>query len=95
VYTNTNIHPKLVEYTTAFRQRHGEEKDPATEPLDTDLVVRLGGGKQHGQYWMPNSAIDPSSAPTLREIRRGGSSSSSNIPIAPRQPSSAQIYSQF
>jgi hypothetical protein len=94
-YTNTNVHPKLAEYTTAFRRRHGEEKDPATEPLDTNLVVRLGGGKQHGQYWMANSAIDPSSAPTLREIRRGRSSSSSNIPIASRQPSSAQMYSQF
>jgi hypothetical protein len=88
-YTNTNVHPKLAEYTTVFRRRHGEEKDPATEPLDTDLMVRLGGGKQHDQYWMANSAIDPSSAPTLREIQRGGSSSFSDIPIAPRQPSSA------
>jgi hypothetical protein len=83
-YTNVNVHPKLAEYTTAFRRCHGEEKDPATEPLDTDLVMRLGGGKQHDQYWMANSAIDPSSAPMLREIRRGGSSSSSDIPIAPR-----------
>jgi hypothetical protein len=82
-YTNANVHPKLTEYTTAFHRRHGE-KDPATEPLDTDLMVRLGGGKQHGLYWMANSAIDPSSAPTLREIRRGGSSSSSDIPIARR-----------
>jgi hypothetical protein len=83
-YTNANVHRKLAEYTTAFRRRHGEEKDPTTEPLDTDLVMRLGGGKQHDQYWMTNIAIDPSSAPTLREIRRGGSSSSSDIPMAPR-----------
>jgi hypothetical protein len=46
-YTNTNVHPKLAEYTTAFHRRHGE-KDPTTEPLDMDLVMRLGGGKQHG-----------------------------------------------
>jgi hypothetical protein len=52
-----------------------------------DLMMRLGGGKQHGQYWMDNNAIDPSSATTLREIRRGRSSS--DIPIAPRQPSNA------
>jgi hypothetical protein len=82
-YTNANVHPKLVEYTTAFCRCHREEKDHATEPLDMDLVVRLGGGKQHGQYWMANSAIDPSSAPMLREIQRGGSSSSFDIPIAP------------
>jgi hypothetical protein len=85
-YTNANVHPKLAEYTTSFRRCHGEE-DPTTEPLDTDLMMRLGGGKQHDQYWMAKSAIDPSSAPTLREIRQGGSSSSSDIPIAPRQPS--------
>jgi hypothetical protein len=47
-YTNTNVHPNLAEYTTVFRWRHGEEKDPATEPLDTDLVMSLGEGKQHG-----------------------------------------------
>ena len=49
-YTNANVHPKLSKHTTAFRQRHGEEMDPATEPLDTNLVMRFGGGKQHGQY---------------------------------------------
>jgi hypothetical protein len=92
-YTNTNVHPKLAEYTTAFRRRSGEEKDHATEPLYMDLMMRLGGGKQHGQYWMANSTIDPSSAPKMRDIRRGGSSSSSDIPIAPRQPNSAQMYS--
>ena len=94
-YTNASVYPKLTEYTSAARQRHGETSDPATEPLDTDLLMRLGPGKQHGSYMMANSAIDPSSAPTLREIRRGGSSSSSDIPIAPRQPSSAQMFSQF
>lgn len=95
-YSNASVHPKLAEYSSAFRQRHGEDADPATEPLDTDLVMRLGAGKPHGAYWMANSAIDPSSVPTLREIRRGGSTgSSSDIPIAPRQPSSAQMMSQF
>ena len=94
-YTNSSVYPKIDAYRRAFRQRHGETSDPATEPLDTDLLMRLGPGKQHGSYMMANSAIDPSSAPTLREIRRGGSSSSSDIPIAPRQPSSAQMFSQF
>jgi hypothetical protein len=56
-YTNANVHPKLAKYTTTFRRRHGE-KDPATKPLDMDLMVRLGGGKQHGKYWMANSAIN-------------------------------------
>jgi hypothetical protein len=39
---------------------------------------------------MANSAISPSTTPTLREIRKAGSSSSSGIPIAPRQPTTYQ-----
>jgi hypothetical protein len=89
-YTNESIYPKLAQYTEAARRRHGDDFDPATEPLDTDLVMRLGGGKQHGRYWMANSAIDSSSVPRLSEIR-ARSTSSSDIPIAPRQQSSAQI----
>lgn len=87
-YTNANVQPKLVEYSAAFRQSHPEEdKDPFKEPLDAELVMRLGGGKQHGSYWMANSAISLATTPTLREIRKAGSSSSSGIPIAPRRPS--------
>jgi hypothetical protein len=36
---------------------------------------------------MANNAISPATTPTLREIRKAGSSSSSGIPIAPRRPS--------
>jgi hypothetical protein len=89
-YTNESVYPKLAQYTEAARRRHGDDFDPATEPLDTDLVMRLGGGKQHGRYWMANSAIESSSVPRLSEIR-ARSTSSSDIPIAPRQQSSAQM----
>ncbi|XP_021301420.1 extensin-like [Sorghum bicolor] len=44
---------------------------------------------------MANSAIDPTTTPTLREIRKSNSSSSSGIPIAPRQPSTTQMYTQM
>ena len=94
-YTNASVYPKLAEYTSAARQRHGETFDPATDPLDTNLLMRLGGGKQHGRYWMANSAIESSSVPTLSQIRRDGTRSSSDIPIAPRQPSNAQMFSAF
>jgi len=88
-YTNASVYPKLAEYTSAAHQRHGETFDPATDPLDTDLLMRLGGGKQHGRYWMANSAIESSSVPSLSQIRRDGTRSSSDIPIAPRRPSNA------
>jgi len=44
-YTNTSVHSKLSEYSSAARTRHGEDFDPASQPLDADLVMRLGGGK--------------------------------------------------
>ena len=47
-YTNASVYPKLAEYTSVARTRHGEDFDPATQPLDMDLMMRLGGGKQHG-----------------------------------------------
>jgi hypothetical protein len=29
------------------------------------FVMRLGGGKKHGRYWMADSVIDTASTPTL------------------------------
>ena len=49
-YTNASVHSKLSEYTSVARERHGEDFDLATQPLDTDLLMRMGGGKQHGRY---------------------------------------------
>lgn len=93
-YTNARVHAKLTRYTEAAKQRYGDDYDPATEPLDTDIVMRLGSGKQHGRYWMANSAIDPSSVPSLSAIR-SRSTSSSDIPIAPRQQSNSQMMQLF
>ena len=89
-YTNAAVYPKIAEYTAKARERHGEDYDPATEPLDTDLLMRLGGGKQHGRYFMADSAIEPGSVPPppLAEIR--ASSTSSSVPIRPRQATTQQ-----
>jgi hypothetical protein len=70
------------------RQCHGEDFDPATQPLDIDLLMRLGGGKQHGQYWMVDNTVDSASVPNLAEIR--ARSTSSSLPIRSRQQSSQQ-----
>ena len=87
-YTNTSVHSKLSEYSSAARTCHGEDFDPASQPLDADLVMRLGGGKQHGRYWMADSQVDTASTPTLSQIR--ATSTSSSLPIRPRQQSSQQ-----
>ena len=51
--------------------------------------MRIGGGKQHGRLALFGNVIDE--APTLSEIRRADAEAGgSQIPIAPRQQSSAQ-----
>ena len=44
---------------------HGPDFDPSTEPIDGEVVMRVGGGKKHGRYWIGDSLIDIASTPTL------------------------------
>jgi phage terminase large subunit-like protein len=89
--TNPNAYEKVVQYTEAVHKRHGEAYDLATEPLDTDVLMRTVGGKQHGWYFLAHSVIDSITVPTLREVRRSDSTTSSDVPIQPRWPSSTQM----
>lgn len=84
-YTNPNAYEKMAQYTDAARQRYGPDYNPSQQPLDTDLMMRTGGGKQHGTYLIANSAIDPSSVSNLRQIHRADSTTSSDVPIRPRR----------
>jgi hypothetical protein len=81
----------MVQYTEAARMRHGLTYDPAQQPLDTDILMRTGGGKQHGRYFIAHSAIDLATVPTLRQVRRSDSTTSFDVPIRPRQPSHTQV----
>jgi hypothetical protein len=85
-YTNASVHSKLSEYTLAAHQRLGEDFDMATQALDTYLLMRLGGGKQHDRYWMADSTVDSASVPNLAEIR--ARSMSSSLPIRSQQQNS-------
>ena len=90
--TNPNIAENLVQYAQAVRARHGDTYDPSTAPLDTDTLMRLGGGKQHGRYLIAHSVIDPASVPSLREVRKATpAGTSSAVPIQPRRASSTQM----
>jgi hypothetical protein len=96
VYTNPNVYDKLAKYIAVGLERHGLTFNPTTDPLDTDLVMRVGRGKQHDRYFIANSTIEPSYVQTLSQIRRGDSKrDGSQIPIAPRQPSSSQMMAAF
>lgn len=89
-YTNSSIHTRLTQYTNMAKEVHGPDYDPSTHNFDPEIVMRVGGGKAHGRYWMGNSVIDPTTTPTLSQIR--ARSTSSSPAIHPRQNTShAQV----
>ena len=58
---------------------HGLEYDPSAHDLDGEVVMRAGGGKKHGQFWIGDGTIDTASTPTLSQIRAQNISSSPAI----------------
>jgi hypothetical protein len=85
-YSNATAHSRLSEYTSMAREVHGPDFDPTIEDLDGEVVMRVGGGKKHGRYWIADGAIDSSSTPTLSQIR--ARSTSASPVIRPRQDTS-------
>ena len=53
------------EYTSMAREVYGPQYDPSTEDLDGEVVMRVGGGKRHGRYWIGDGAIDLAATPCL------------------------------
>ena len=64
-YSDPSIHSCVSEYTAMARLVHGPQFDPSTEDLDGEIVMRVGGGKKHGRYWIGDSTLDTASTPTL------------------------------
>ena len=92
-YTNPAIHSRLSEYTAMAKEVHGPDYDPRTEDIDGDVLMRVGGGKRHGRYWIADGAIDSSSTPTLSQVR--ARSTGSSPAIRPRHDSSQHRISQL
>jgi hypothetical protein len=78
-YTNPSIHSRLTEYTSMAREVHGPDYDPSTHDLDAEVVMRVGGGKKHGWYWLGDGVIDTASTPTLSQIRARSTSGGPGI----------------
>ena len=79
VYSNATIHSCLSEYNSMAMEVHGPEFDPSTAPIDGEIIMRVGGGKKHGRYWIGDSILDTASTPTLSQIRARSTSSSPTI----------------
>jgi hypothetical protein len=88
-YTNASVHTRLSGYTSAARSVHGLEYDPSTEDLDGETVMRVGGGKKHGRFWLGDGVIDTASTLSLSQIRARSTSSS---PATRPRPDTSQHW---
>jgi hypothetical protein len=85
-YTNPTVYSRLHDYTAMAQEVHGPDYDPSTEPIGPDVLMRVGGGKRHGRYWIADSSIDSSSTFTLSQVR--ARSTGSSPAIRPRHDNS-------
>ena len=78
-YNNATVHNRLSEYTSMAREVHGSEYNLSTEDLDGEVIMRVGGGKKHGRYWISDGAIDSATTPSLSQIQASSTSRSPTI----------------
>ena len=81
-YTNPTAYDRISEYTSTTRSIHGNDYNPSSQDLDAEVVMRIGGGKKHGRYYLGDGVIDATSTPSLSQIR--ARSTDTSIPIRPR-----------
>ena len=64
-YTNSTIYDHINEYISATRSIHGNDYNPSSQDFDPEVVMRIGGGKKHGRYYLGDGIIDATSTPSL------------------------------
>jgi hypothetical protein len=69
VYNNPSIHSRFITYAETGSHIHGPKWDPISAPFDGETVMRIGGGKKHGHYYMGDSLLDTASTPTLAAVK--------------------------
>ncbi|XP_071681872.1 uncharacterized protein [Lolium perenne] len=71
-------------YRSKFKDKHGEDADPTTKEFDVEVAVLAGQGKKGGRLWIADGLVDPSTIPSLRQIRRGRTSEQPRVETRPR-----------
>jgi hypothetical protein len=87
-YNNPTVYTRINEYTSAARSLHGDDYDSSSKDFDPEVVMRIGGGKKHGRYYLGDGVIDATSTPSLSKIR--ACSTDASIPIRPWPDTSQQ-----
>ena len=80
--SDPSVHAKVRDYTEAVRALRGSDHNLSTEPLETEVIVRLGQGRKHGRLWIADGADSSSSAPSLSDVR--ARSTARSLPIRAR-----------
>ena len=70
-------------YREKYAEVHGPEANPDNAPLDLEVVMLAGQGKKKGRFWIGESAVPPSSIPTMRQIHRGRTSDMPRVETRP------------
>ena len=86
-YSNPSVHSRIQAYTEMGRQVHGADWDPRTQPLDGEVIMRVGGGKKHGRYYIGDGLLDTASTPTLSQIRARSTANSLATAVRVAAPS--------
>jgi hypothetical protein len=67
-YSDPSVHAKVRDYAEVVRALRGLDHNLSTEPLETEVIVRLGQGRKHGRLWVEDGADSLSSAPSLSDV---------------------------
>ena len=66
-------------YTEAGRQVPKAVWDLSAHDLDGEIIMRVGGDKKHGHYFMGDGTLDTATTPTLAQVRARSTNSSPAI----------------
>ena len=64
-YNNPSAYSRLASYSEVAKEVYGLDYDPIAHDLHGEVVMRAGGGKKHGRYFLCDSILDMASTPTL------------------------------
>ncbi|XP_051202003.2 uncharacterized protein [Lolium perenne] len=84
VWVNGLAEAQCGAYRSKFKDKHGEDADPTTEDFDVEVAVLAGQGKKGGRLWIADGLVDPTTIPSLRQIRRGRTSEQPRVETRPR-----------
>ncbi|KAK1613692.1 hypothetical protein QYE76_019209 [Lolium multiflorum] len=83
-WVNEQAETQCTAYVSKYKQKHGETSQPEAEDFDVEVAVLAGEGMKHGRLWLGDGCVDPTTVPTLRQIRRGRQSGQPQVETRPR-----------